>query len=294
MAVKAIKEIMPAPRAHWVGDAFHVYPVFNNLAFTKHVSPFLMFDYAAPKHFEPTVKQRGVGWHPHRGFETVTIAFKGEVEHGDSIGNTGVIGPGDVQWMTAGRGIVHNEHHSTEFSKTGGEFEMCQLWVNLPREHKMTPPNYQGILNEDIPEVPLSPHDPDMAHGKVRVIAGDFRGTHGPARTFTPVDMWDVRLATSGHTVEFEMPVGHNTLIFVRKGSVRVGTGSIVPPQGMVRLELAGTVVQLTACEANSQLVVLSGEPIDEPIAARGPFVMNTREELAQALDDFQSGMLGK
>lgn len=294
MTAKAIKDIMPAPRSHWVGDAFNVYPVFNNLAFTKHVSPFLMFDYAAPKHFEPTVNRRGVGMHPHRGFETVTVAFQGEVEHNDSIGNTGVIGPGDVQWMTAGRGIVHNEYHSDAFSKSGGPFEMCQLWVNLPREHKMTPPTYQGILNEDIPEVPLSDDDPDMAHGKVRVIAGDFRGAQGPARTFTPIDMWDVRLATSGRTVELAIPTGHNTLIFVRKGSVRVGAEGVVPPQGMVRLELAGTVVQLTPCEADSQLLVLSGEPIDEPIASRGPFVMNTREELAQAAKDYQSGVLGQ
>jgi len=291
---KAIKDIMPAPEPHWVGDGFHVYPVFNDLAFTRHVSPFLMFDYAAPKHFAPTSKHRGVGQHPHRGFETVTIAFQGEVEHGDSTGNTGVIGPGDVQWMTAGRGIVHKEHHSASFAKSGGTFEMCQLWVNLPKRHKMTPPSYQPILGSDVPEVALSADDLDMAQGKVRVIAGSFRGTRGPARTFTPIDMWDVRLSTVGHEVEFELPAGHNTLIFVRKGSVRVGEDGVVSPQGMVQLELAGTQVRLSALVPDTQLLLLSGEPIDEPIAARGPFVMNTQAELAQAAQDHRSGMLGK
>jgi hypothetical protein len=277
-----------------VGDGFHVYPVFSDLAFTKHVSPFLMFDYAAPKHFTPTSKRRGVGQHPHRGFETVTIAFQGEVEHGDSTGNTGVIGPGDVQWMTAGRGIVHKEHHSTAFAKSGGTFEMCQLWVNLPKRNKMAPPGYQSILSKDIPEVALSADDVDMALGKVRVIAGGFRGVQGPARTFTPIDMWDVRLTTIGHVVEIDLPAGHNTLIFVRKGSLRVGEDGIVSPQGMVQLELAGTRVQFSALAANTQLLLLSGEPIDEPIAARGPFVMNTQAELAQAAQDHRSGVLGQ
>lgn len=291
---KAIKEIMPAPQAHWVGDGFNVYPVFSDFAFTTRVSPFLMFDYAAPKHFAPTSKQRGVGQHPHRGFETVTIAFQGEVEHSDSIGNTGIIGPGDVQWMTAGRGIVHKEHHSAALAKNGGILEMCQLWVNLPKKDKMTPPSYQGILSTDVPEVALSADDLEMVHGKVRLIAGSFRGVRGPARTFTPIDMWDVRLATVGHVVEFELPAGHNTLIFVRKGSLRVGADGIVSPQGMVQLELAGTLVQLSALVADTQLLLLSGEPIDEPIAARGPFVMNTQAELAQAAQDHRSGMLGK
>jgi len=291
---KAIKDIMPAPEPHWVGDGFHVYPVFSDLAFTRHVSPFLMFDYAAPKHFPPTSKRRGVGQHPHRGFETVTIAFEGEIEHGDSTGNTGVIGPGDVQWMTAGRGIVHNEFHSTSFAKSGGTLEMCQLWVNLPKQDKMTPPSYQAILNSEIAEVPLSVDDPDMAHGKVRIIAGNCCGTRGPARTFTPIDMWDVRLTTEGHGVEFELPAGHNTLIFVRKGSVRVGEDGVVSPQGMVQLELAGTQVRLSALVPDTQLLLLSGEPIEEPIAARGPFVMNTQAEIAQAAQDYRSGMLGK
>lgn len=224
----------------------------------------------------------------------MTIAFQGEVEHGDSTGNTGVIGPGDVQWMTAGRGIVHKEHHSTAFAMNGGTFEMCQLWVNLPKRNKMTPPSYQPILGADVPEVALSEDDLEMVHGKVRVIAGSFRGVRGPARTFTPIDMWDVRLATVGRMVEFELPAGHNTLIFVRKGSLRVGADGVVSPQGMVQLEPAGTLVQLGALTADTQLLLLSGEPIDEPIAHRGPFVMNTQAELAQAARDYRSGMLGK
>lgn len=291
---KAIKDIMPAPRPHWVGDGFHVFPVFNQLAFTKHLSPFLMFDYAAPKRFEPTRKRAGVGRHPHRGFETVTVAFQGEVEHGDSVGNSGVIGPGDVQWMTAGRGIVHEEYHSSTFAKNGGVFEMCQLWVNLPKQHKMTAPRYQPVLKEDIAQVPLSADDPDMAHGYIRIIAGEYAGTRGPAKTFTPINMWDILITTVGREVNLDLPAGHNTLVFVRRGRIKVGKDGIVGPQGMVRLELDGTLMRLEALEADTQLLLLGGEPINEPIAARGPFVMNTMEEIHQANDDFRAGRLGK
>lgn len=293
-APKAIKDVMPAPRPHWVGDGFHVYPVFNNLAFTESISPFLMFDYAAPKYFKPTSKRLGVGRHPHRGFETVTIAFQGEVEHGDSVGNHGVIGPGDVQWMTAGRGIVHEEYHSETLAREGGTLEMCQLWVNLPRRHKMTRPKYQPILKEDIPQMPLVSDDPTMAYGYVRIIAGSYMGATGPAETFTYINVWDLLLTTRGRAVELQLPAGHTTMIFVRRGSVKVGTKDHVGPQGMVRLEAAGTLVRLEAEEADTQLLLLGGEPINEPIAARGPFVMNTDAELRQANEDYRRGKLGQ
>lgn len=293
-APKAIKDVMPAPSPHWVGDGFYVYPVFNQLAFTNHVSPFLMFDYAAPKHFKPTNRRHGVGKHPHRGFETVTIAFQGEVEHSDNVGNHGVIGPGDVQWMTAGRGIVHEEHHSDNFSREGGTFEMCQLWVNLPKEHKMSKPRYQPILKEDIPQVPLVLDDTAMAYGHVRIIAGSYMGVRGPAKTFTPINVWDILLKTSGWKTDLQLPAGHTTLIFVRRGSVKVGAKDRVGPQGMVRLDAAGCTVRLEATEPGTQLLLLGGEPIDEPIAAQGPFVMNTQAELVKANVDFRSGRLGR
>jgi len=287
---KNIKDVMPAPSPHWVGDGFYVYPVFNDLAFTKHVSPFLMFDYGAPKEFQPTSKRLGVGKHPHRGMETVTIAWQGEVEHGDSVGNKGVIGPGEVQWMTAGRGIVHEEYHSRRIAKAGGTLEMCQLWVNLPKKHKMAPPGYQPILKEDIPQVPLTPDDPEMAHGYVRIIAGAFSTAAGPAKTFTPINLWDMLLIAPGRPVAINIPSGHNTLIFVRQGSLKVGSSDHVGPQGMVRLETDGSLVTLEAKEANTQLLFMGGEPIDEPIASGGPFVMNTQAELAQAREDYRNG----
>merc|ERR1712086_201741 len=286
MAGKAINSVIPAPRPHWVGDGFNVYPVFGNLAFTNQLSPFLMFDYGAPKRFEPTSKRRGVGDHPHRGFETVTVAFQGEIEHGDRRGNRGVIGPGDVQWMTAASGIVHNEFHSDKFAKEGGTLEMCQLWVNLPAQHKMDPPRYQEILSDSIPVVSLG------NNGSVRVIAGQFMEATGPAQTCTPVSLWDIRIEP-GRAVEIEVPEGHNTLIFVRRGKAQVGDSGVVGPQGTVRLELEGTSVTLEALAEGTQLLLLGGEPIDEPIAARGPFVMNTMKEIEQANRDFHSGKLG-
>lgn len=253
-----------------------------------------MFDYAAPKAFDKTKQRRGVGKHPHRGFETVTIAFQGEIEHGDSMGNSDVIGPGDVQWMTAGRGIVHEEYHSTAFGKNGGTLEMCQLWVNLPKAHKMTAPSYQPILAENIPQIPLTTDDAAMSHGYVRVIAGSWRGAKGPAKTFTPINVWDIKLATAGRAVDFPVPSGHTTLIFVRRGSIQVGSKGKVGPQGMVRLDQAGTMVTLEATEPDTQLLLLGGEPINEPIAHQGPYVMNTDAEIRKANEDYRSGALGK
>eukprot|EP00565_Helicotheca_tamesis_P004343 CAMPEP_0185741418 /NCGR_PEP_ID=MMETSP1171-20130828/38949_1 /TAXON_ID=374046 /ORGANISM="Helicotheca tamensis, Strain CCMP826" /LENGTH=332 /DNA_ID=CAMNT_0028413387 /DNA_START=665 /DNA_END=1663 /DNA_ORIENTATION=+ len=285
--MRALSKIIPRQPAHWVGDGFNVYPVFGQHAFTEALSPWLMFDYAAPKHFPPSRSKRGVGQHPHRGFETITIAFQGEVEHGDSVGNRDVIGPQDVQWMTAGRGIVHEEFHSRDFAKTGGTFEMCQLWLNLPKKNKMTKPRYQPILDKNIPVE-------EVAEGvKARVIAGTVGETKGPAKTFSPVELWDISVEKKGTTVELDVPEEHNVILFVRKGQITVGE-SEVGPQSVAIMEQRGGKVAFTAEEKNSQILLLGGEPLNEPIAARGPFVMNTNEELRQAMFDYQNGKLGR
>ena len=222
---KEIREILGAPPRHWVGNGFHVFPVFHNKAFTKELSPWLMFDYAAPKQFEPSYEKRGVGQHPHRGFETITIAWQGEVEHGDSVGNRDVIGPGDVQWMTAARGIIHEEFHSTDFQQTGGTFEMAQLWLNLPKKDKMKKPRYQPILAKQIPVVPLKcADDADVeklsGENTIRVIAGDEEtyGCKAPAETHSPVELLDIRIANSKVPFDVPIPEGHNTIVFVKKG----------------------------------------------------------------------------
>lgn len=284
--MKKIKEILTAtPRSHWVGDGFNVRPVFAHLAFTQDISPFLMFDYAAPREFEASDQKRGVGPHPHRGFETVTIAFQGEVEHGDSVGNRGVIGAGDVQWMTAASGIIHEEFLSREFLKQGGTLEMVQLWVNLPAKDKMIAPKYQSILSQEIPVVEL----PDNA-GSVRVIAGSYAGTQGAATTFSPVELWDIKIK-AGKAVELKVPAGHNAMLFVRSGNIsldgyKAGTGDLV------MLEREGLTINLQANEEASVLL-MGGEPINEPIVASGPFVMNTEQEIRLAMMDYQSGRMG-
>eukprot|EP00039_Didymoeca_costata_P006352 m.89459 g.89459 ORF g.89459 m.89459 type:complete len:316 (+) comp13222_c0_seq1:137-1084(+) len=295
MKQKTIREILRKPRPHWVGDGFHVFPVFADKAFTKELSPFLMFDYASPKHFPKTSKRLGVGQHPHRGFETVSIAFHGEIEHADNQGNRGVIKEGEVQWMTAARGIVHEEFHSTQFAKKGGLFEMCQLWVNLPAKHKMSPPRYQPITKSQIQETPLVPAtgttctDDNSNDGTVRIIAGEFNGVKGPAETFTPVNMWDVNISTVDKLFEFDIISGHNTLVFVRRGAIDV-QGSSLTLADVAILSLEGDKFFVEAKEKDTQLLILSGEPIDEPIANRGPFVMNTQEELVQAMRDYSAG----
>ncbi len=297
--VRSVARVLPFSRPHWVGDGFNVLPVFAAEAFSAEISPWLMFDYAAPKNFPKTSKRLGVGQHPHRGFETVTIAFQGEVEHADSVGNHGVIGAGDVQWMTAARGIIHEEFHSRKFAAEGGTFEMCQLWVNLPAKHKMDPPRYQEILAASIPTVSLAAAGPSCeagGGGRLRVIAGEYAGAAGAARTFTPVELWDVALPAPA-TYELAMPDGHTVAVFVRRGSITIGpegSESKVGTQGVALLDRRGTTIRLTAGDGGASLLVLGGEPIDEPIAARGPFVMNTRDELMQAMDDFHSGRLGR
>ncbi len=285
--MKKIKTILPANnRSHWVGDGFNVRPVFAQLAFTQDISPFLMFDYAAPREFEATTNKLGVGPHPHRGFETVTIAFQGEVEHGDSVGNRGVIGPGDVQWMTAASGIIHEEFLSTEFLKRGGVLEMVQLWVNLPSRHKMIPPKYQPILSKEIPELQL----PDGA-GTVRVIAGSYAGTQGPASTYSPVNLWVIKV-TAGKSVELMVPEGHNNMLFIRQGKIKLGD-AVLGNAELALLETSGTQIKFQAVE-DSSVLLMGGEPIAEPIAASGPFVMNTEQEIRLAIMDYQSGRMGQ
>jgi hypothetical protein len=285
--MKQIKLLLPATqRSHWVGDGFNVRPVFLHLAFTEDVSPWLMFDYAAPREFAATQEKRGVGPHPHRGFETVTIAFQGEVEHGDSVGNRGVIGPGDVQWMTAASGIIHEEFLSREFLKQGGTLEMVQLWVNLPAKYKMIAPKYQPILSGDIPLVQL----PDNA-GSLRVIAGSYAGVHGAATTYSPVELWDIKI-NAGKSVELAVPDAYTAMLFVRKGGIeleggKAGTGDLV------LFERKGDRVSFKAGE-DASLLFMGGEPIAEPIAASGPFVMNSEQEIRRAMMDYHSGQMGK
>lgn len=284
--MKKVQGIYRAPRQHWVGDGFPVRSLFSYQSHGKQLSPFLLLDYAGPMDFTPTQHRRGVGQHPHRGFETVTIVYDGEVEHRDSTGKGGVIGPGDVQWMTAGGGILHEEFHSDTFAQRGGAFEMVQLWVNLPAKDKMTAPGYQAIRSEAIPQVTL----PEDA-GSLRVIAGDYAGENGPANTFSPLNVWDIRL-NNGKSTEFSLPNGWNTALIVLRGTVQVNGDAIARDAEMVLLDSAGSHFTV---EANNDavLLLLSGEPIDEPIIGYGPFVMNTQEQIAEAIADFNSGRFG-
>lgn len=272
---------------HWVGDGFPVRNLFPSNGVEAEVNPFLMLDYAGPSLFKPSGKTPGVGQHPHRGFETVTIAYQGAVEHRDSAGNAGVIYPGDVQWMTAASGVVHEEMHEKEFARNGGIFEMVQLWVNLPKAEKMSKPRYQAISKADIPVVELG------SGGHVRVIAGELNGTKGPAQTVTSINLFDVTLK-AGERVEIAIPEGHHAAVVLRKGDVSLnGTGSLAGEARIATLSASGGVVVLEAKE-DSTLLVLSGEPIEEPVASYGPFVMNTREELVQAMEDYKAGKMGR
>lgn len=285
--MKTLRGVYSAPHPHWVGDGFPVRSLFSYNSHGAHLSPFLLLDYAGPAQFAPANKPRGVGEHPHRGFETVTIVYQGEVEHRDSTGAGGKIGPGDVQWMTAASGILHDEFHSQAFTERGGTLEMVQLWVNLPARDKMAKPGYQTLLGADIPDVALA----DGA-GRVRVIAGDFNGHHGPARTFTPMDVWDVRLKQGAQT-RFDIAAGRTLALVVLHGAVLVNGDAAVRPGQFAQLSRDGQGVQIDAQE-DSTVLLLSGEPIDEPIVGHGPFVMNTRDEIAQAMTDFNSGRFGQ
>lgn len=283
--MKHIERIIRNVPQHWVGDGFPVRSLFT-YGEGDVFDPFLLLDYGGPYEFAPAEARRGVGEHPHRGFETVTIVYQGELEHRDSSGSSGSIGPGDVQWMTAAAGVVHEEFHSRQFTETGGPFEMVQLWVNLPAAEKMSTPRYQELLEAHIPEVPLA----DDA-GTARVIAGEFRGTRGPAKTVTPINLWDLQCRSGGST-ELSIPAGHTAVLVVQQGAVRVND------QSMNTVELAlfardDESVSLHA-EADSRLLVLSGEPLNEPVVGQGPFVMNTREEIHEAVRDYQAGRMGR
>jgi len=281
--MKQVVDVMRSQGGHWVGDGFPVRSLFSYQGDTASLSPFLLFDYAGPYVFTPTTKPRGVGQHPHRGFETVTIVFDGEVSHRDSTGAGGTIGPGDVQWMTAAGGIIHEEFHSPAYTAKGGPFHMVQLWVNLPKKDKMTRAGYQGLTNADIPTV-------ELPNGRVRVIAGAFGEGKGPARTFSPINVWDMRLKGGTETV-FEVPEGHTTLIAVLSGKVSVN-GTAAEDAQVVRLAREGTQVSLKTA-SDTMLLVLTGEPLNEPVFGYGPFVMTSEAEIRQAINDFNSGRFG-
>ena len=285
--MKNIIGIYTSPRGHWVGDGFPVRTLFSYDNLGKHISPFLLLDHAGPAEFTPTSQRRGVGQHPHRGFETVTIVYKGEVEHRDSTGAGGIIGPGDVQWMTAASGILHEEFHSEAFAQRGGTLEMVQLWVNLPATDKMAEPGYQTILDGDIPTLALKD-----GTGSLRLIAGEFDGRTGPARTFTPIDVWDLRL-TAGKAVTLDLHEGRNTALVVLRGTVQVNGLELVREGQLALFERVGDQLALEA-SSDAVVLLLSGEPIDEPIVGHGPFVMNSEAEIHQAFADFQSGRFGQ
>lgn len=283
--MKKVVNILRTQSEHWVGDGFPVRTLFSYNDDPAAISPFLLFDYGGPLVFEPANSPRGVGQHPHRGFETVTFVYDGEVTHRDSAGGGGTIGPGDVQWMTAANGITHEEFHSKAFTKTGGPFRMVQLWVNLPAANKMAPAGYQAITGAEIPVVTVD-------GGSARVIAGEFLGVRGPARTFTPVNLWDVRLQPDAD-VEFSVPPGHNTMIAVLAGHVTINGAENLGEAEVAQFAREGARIALRA-NGNSMLLVLTGQPIDEPVVGYGPFVMNSEAEIRSAIRDFNSGRFGQ
>jgi redox-sensitive bicupin YhaK (pirin superfamily) len=284
---RTIERIFKGAPVHMVGDGFRVSNYFPSATdFNKRMSPFFLLDYHRPFRYPATTNERrGVGSHPHRGFETVTIAYEGAVAHHDSAGNSGIINPGEVQWMTAGGGVLHNEYHEKSFARAGGVMHMMQIWVNLPRKHKLTPPKYQALTKETIPEVALP-----AQKGTVRVISGAFGDTKGPASTFTPAHMLDMRLKAGG-TVRLPTPKSYNTALLVLQGRVTVGSQSLVESDSVL-FKNDGDEVRVTAV-TDSIVLFLSGEPIEEPIVHYGPFVMNSVDEINQAIEDFNAGKFG-
>lgn len=285
--MKKVRGIYSNPRGHWVGDGFPVRSLFDYQGLGQQLSPFLLLDYAGPADFAPAAKPRGVGSHPHRGFETVTIVYEGEVAHRDSTGQGGVIGPGDVQWMTAGAGILHEEFHSEAFTRQGGRLHMVQLWVNLPAKDKMTAPGYQAILNADIPRVAL-----DADAGEVRVIAGSFGSVRGAASTFSPLQVMDLSVK-AGQSVRLPVPEGWNTALVVLAGNASINGEHAAHEAQLVVLSPEGDALVLEA-QTDVKALLLSGQPLDEPIVGHGPFVMNTMEEIRQAVVDFNGGRFGQ
>lgn len=286
MSIKKVEAVISAPPFHMVGDGFRVHNFIPGRYSMERMSPFIMLDYGSKHYFPPTDKPRGVDVHPHRGFETVTIAYKGKVAHHDSAGNSGIIGEGDVQWMTAASGVLHKEYHEENFSKQGGDFQMVQLWVNLPAQYKMTKPKYQEITNDKISKVSLQNNE-----GVIEVIAGEYQQVKGSAETFTPVNLLNSKL-NKGGKANFSFPANYNTFIIVLEGSVMLNETNNVDYNCMAVFSNEGTDFTIEAKE-DSIVLVLSGEPINEPIFAHGPFVMNTRDEIIQAFNDFQNGKFG-
>ncbi len=288
MTTKTVDKIISPQAPHYVGDGFRVHNFIPGSAglTMQRMSPFIMLDYNSPFYFPPTDKPRGVDVHPHRGFETVTIAYKGKIAHNDSAGNSGVIQEGDVQWMTAASGILHKEYHEEEFSKAGGNFQMAQLWVNLPAKYKMTEPKYQAITNNQITKVNL----PNQA-GIVEVIAGNYKGSSGAASTFTPMHVFNAKINKES-TAVFNFPANYTTAVLIIEGNISVNGSAAIPVNNFVVFNTDGEEFEIKAQE-DALVLILSGEPIDEPIASHGPFVMNTRQELMEAFDDFQNGKFG-
>jgi quercetin 2,3-dioxygenase len=284
--MKNVLSIHRQGEGHWVGDGFPVHTVFHYQE-RPELTPFLLLDHAGPADFAPSAKQLGVGWHPHRGFETVTVVYDGEVDHQDTAGNGGRISAGDVQWMTAGSGLLHKELHSAAFSKRGGRFEVLQLWVNLPATSKMSAPRYQELPAKDIPVVKL-----DGEAGSVRVIAGEFGGAKGPARTFTPINLLDVRLR-AGQKLTLSLKDGYTASLYVLKGKVVLNGGEAASGTELVLLDRKGDEITIEA-STDAALFVMNGQPIEEPVVGSGPFVMNTHAQIEQAYRDFQAGRLGR
>ena len=283
---KNVQGVYQAGSTHWVGNGFHVRNLISSNGITDQIDPFLLLDYAGPTQVEPTEESRGVGEHPHRGFETVTVVYQGMLCHRDSSGASGTIGPGDVQWMTAASGVVHEEKYDAEFARQGGTMEMIQLWINLPQSMKMSTPRYQTLQKERIPVTTLGPA------GYVRVIAGDLSGVDGPAQTYSPVGLFDLHL-NGGTETEMCLCAGHNAALFLLKGSVLVnGETAVAGEAVMALLTPEGSMVRLKTIE-DSTLLVLSGRPLNEPVVSHGPFVMNTREEVTQAIEDYRDGKMG-
>lgn len=285
--MKKLAFIKRSNGSHWVGDGFPVKNIFSYSDIAEEMSPFLLMDYAGPADFPPTTRQLGVGQHPHRGFETVTIVYAGGVAHRDSSGGGGTIGPGDVQWMTAASGLIHEEFHSPAFAAQGGRFEMVQLWVNLPARDKMAPPGYQGITAGQIPNVAFP-----GAAGTLRIIAGEYAGAQGPARSFTPMNVWDLRLR-AGHRVAFDLPAGHTAALFVLRGSLRIDGKHTIRAAELAVMERDGSRLEFEVSE-DATVLLLNGEPLNEPVVGYGPFVMNTQAEIVQAIDDFNNGRFGQ
>ncbi len=286
-ALQAIAHVVAPREQHWVGDGFRVCTVFSPyIVDAQTLSPFILMDHAAPRHFDSAHRPRGVGQHPHRGFETVTFAYQGEVAHRDSHGGGGTIKAGDVQWMTAASGVVHEEFHSESFTKAGGIFEMVQLWVNLPAQKKMSAPRYQQLPGQTFPTFKLG-------DAKARLIAGEFFEKRGPAKTHTPITMFDLAFAKAGQS-SFQLSSGTTTLLFLLRGSARVQGEQPVSAGELVIFDRSSTGAIRIDAEDDTQFLILNGEPLNEPVVARGPFVMNTNAEIAQAIDDYRMGKMGQ